>query len=66
MSRRKTPEELDAEAEAEDQANADRWTLQRECGHYDCQPTEWYWSGQIRNMHCNDCELDEFRDEVDT
>lgn len=38
---------------------------QRECPHYDCEPTEWYWSGQIRNMHCNDCGLNEFREEVE-
>lgn len=61
MSRRKTQAELDAEAQAEDEANAKRWQEQRDCTHYNCFPTEWHWSGQIRVMRCNDCQLEDYR-----
>lgn len=53
------------EAERADRESAERHRAQRECSHYSAQPTEWWWNGRIRNMHCNICGLDEFRDEED-
>lgn len=59
MSRRQTDEEI----EAEDAAQAAKYKQQRECSHYHCRPVEWYWSGQIQTMECDDCGEREWRDE---
>lgn len=62
MSRRKneTDEEIEQRLRAEHQRNA----RQRDCGHYNSRPTEWHWSGQIREMACDDCGLVDFREEA--
>lgn len=63
MSRRKSQAELDAIAEAEDARRAELNQKRRECGHYNCAPTEWHWSGQIRVMRCNDCGEEDYRED---
>lgn len=53
----------DEQAQALDEANARVRQQQAECGHYTCHPTEWHWSGQIRVMVCDDCGLEDYREE---
>lgn len=60
---RMTQEDRDREAEEADRREAERNKAQRECGHYSCEPTEWWWSGKIREMTCRDCGLAEYRGE---
>ncbi|CAK24989.1 hypothetical protein [Pseudomonas phage LKA1] len=59
MGRRPSDEEL----EAMDRAHAAVAKAQRECGHYYCRPVEWYWSGAVRVMQCDDCGSQDFREE---
>lgn len=55
MSRRKTQAEIDAEIEAEEARNAERYRLQAECPHWNCKPSAWNWCGIPREMTCDDC-----------
>lgn len=55
MSRKKSQEELEREALAADEAAAKRYSRQQACGHWYAKPSEWYWSGQVRTMRCDDC-----------
>lgn len=57
MSRKKTPEELDMEAE---RAQEDAYR-RANCPHFNCHPIEWYWSGAIQTMVCDDCGEREWR-----
>lgn len=61
--RRKSQEELDAILQAEAERNAEKYRIRSECGHYNCAPSEWYWSGQIRVMRCNECGEEDYREE---
>lgn len=36
---------------------------QESCAHYHCEPTEWHWSGAVREMTCRDCGLRDYREE---
>lgn len=56
MSRRKTQAELDVDAEAELTLQQQRYRQQQECSHWDCAPSEWWFStGVVRTMRCNEC-----------
>lgn len=65
MSRRKTQDQLDQEAEQADRDMADRYRLQRECSHWHARPTEWYWSGRVREMTCQECGATRFLEDED-
>ncbi len=53
-----------AELEEQDRREQAHRAKQAECGHHDCHPSEWYWSGQVREMKCDNCGLTEFREEA--
>ena len=55
MSRRKSQEQLDHEAEEADRLASERARAQAECTHYNCRPTEWHWNGTPREMLCEEC-----------
>lgn len=64
MSRKKTVEEQIAEAERLDAEAAELARQQRECCHWSCQPTEFWWStGKVRELTCNDCGETKFFEE---
>lgn len=63
MSRRKTAEQLDAEAQAADEAAAERYREQQACSHYRCSVAEWWFSGTPRLMCCDECGAENFIEE---
>ena len=66
MSRRKSQAEQEREAQEADERASALAHKQSECGHYCCRPTEWHWSGQIREMTCDECGLVEYRMEIES
>lgn len=64
MSRRKSQEQLDDEAQAADDALAAQWQAQQDCSHWQAKPSEYWWSGQVRTMHCPECDATRDFDEV--
>ncbi|WP_312388109.1 hypothetical protein [Stutzerimonas nitrititolerans] len=55
MSRKKSIEERVADAERADRERAETFRRQRECDHWRATPTEWWWSGNVREMTCPEC-----------
>lgn len=55
--------ETDAEFEARMAIERQVLDTQQNCDHWGCRPSEWYWSGKVREMTCEDCGLVEFREE---
>jgi hypothetical protein len=65
MSRKKSQEEMDIEAEKEDLRISEMAKAQRECAHWNCAVTEWWFSGKPRQVQCLECGKENFIDEDD-
>jgi len=64
MSRKETPQQFDARMQAEEELLLIRQERQARCAHWNCHPTEWWWSnGQIRTLRCDECEAEQYFEE---
>lgn len=64
MSRRKTFEQLEREAQEADDARSALWKKQQACNHYDAQATRFHWTtGRVAELHCPDCDATQSFDE---
>lgn len=64
MSRKKTQAELEEEALRADREASDLARKQDECGHWNCSVTEWWWSGRVRELTCNECGKTKFLEDL--